>query len=352
MEKVKIQAQSSWGLPWEKEFSTIFTCQPDFRKRRNAQSCELNVENQSLPPTNHASSHLVMPVSNHYFDYARTLSGGTCTAIVATDRTFYRGAVVNEVGIPPQEEIASVEKLIHLALPVRLTHMAKGERSGVEMACTYDIHPKVARLLSFRDVRIGDLITVERGRNKSVCQVIWTGDPNSALRGQFTVECVEGNRSPWEEELRQMQEQYLPIAPDEAKKKTAMNNFRKGDQNRRRSPRFQIQGGADLSDVSGKGRFEGRLEQISEFGCLISANDLLVPGSDIRLALNIYDVSVALKGNVRYTAENRAMGVQFQAIRQGDRPLLDYVLNRVKKRRKEDFSDLEVVTSPLVAAAG
>jgi hypothetical protein len=47
------------------------------------------------------------------------------------------------------------------------------------MACTYDIHPRGARLLSFRDVKVGDLITVERGRTKSVCQVVWTADPKT-----------------------------------------------------------------------------------------------------------------------------------------------------------------------------
>ena len=37
------------------------------------------------------------------------------------------------------------------------------------------------------------------------------------------------------------------------------------------------------------------------------------------------------------------MGVEFQEIRQGDRPLLEYVLNLLKKPRKEDFADLEVI---------
>jgi hypothetical protein len=244
-----------------------------------------------------------------------------------------------------------MEKLVHLALPVRLTHMQNGERSGPEMACTYDIHPRGARLLSFRNVKIGDLITVERGRNKSVCQVVWTADPQSALRGQFTVECVEGTKTPWEEELRQMQEQYLPINPDGPKKRTSMNTFGRAEQNRRRHPRFQVEGGADLVEIGGRSSVEGRVEQISEYGCLVSASDLLVPGTGLRLALNIYDVSVALKGNVRYTAENRAMGVEFHEIRQGDRPLLDYVLKQVKKRRSKDFADLEVVTVPLAAAA-
>ena len=51
--------------------------------------------------------------------------------------------------------VASMDKLVHLALPVRLTHMQKSERYGPEMACTYDIHPRGARLLSFRGVKVG-----------------------------------------------------------------------------------------------------------------------------------------------------------------------------------------------------
>jgi hypothetical protein len=251
--------------------------------------------------------------------------------------------------MPPQTG-APVEKLIHLALPVRLTHTQNGERSGVqEMSCTYDIHPRGARLLSFRDVKVGDLITVERGRSKSMCQVVWTADPQSALRGQFTVECVEG-RVPWEEELRQMQEQYLPILAGGQGKKPVMNAVRIGEQNRRRGPRFKVEGEADLAQMNGSGRVGGRVEQLSELGCLISASNLLVAGTDLRLALNIYDVSVALKGNVKYTAGNRAMGVEFHEIRQGDRPLLDYVLSRVKNRGAADFSNLEVITEAAAVA--
>ena len=246
---------------------------------------------------------------------------------------------------------ASADKLIHLALPVRLTHMQNGERSVPEFSCTYDIHPRGARLLSFRNVNVGDLITVERGRHKSVCQVVWTADPNSPLRGQFTVECMEGNRIPWEDELRQMQEQYMPIVADSARKRPAMNAFRTGEQNRRRGPRFQVEGEADLVEIGGRSSMGCRVQQISDYGCLISASDLLVPGTGLRLSLNIYDVSVALKGNVKYTAGDRAMGVEFQEIRQGDRPLLEYVMEQAKKCRN-DFADLEVVTENLVEVAG
>lgn len=265
---------------------------------------------------------------------------------------------MSEEGIQPQEHVvmrdgslgsAPVEKLIHLALPVRLVHMQNGERGGQELACTYDIHPRGARLRSVRDVKVGDLITVERGRSKSICRVVWTADPDSALRGQFTVECVEGSKIPWEEELRLMEEQYLPVIPCGPNRTPRMNAFRRSDLNRRRGPRFQVEGGAALAEIGGHLQVEGRLEQISEYGCLVSAGDLRTPGTGLRLVLNICDVSVALRGHVRYTAGNRAMGVEFQEIRQGDRPLLDYVMSRLKKPRVEDFADLEVITEHLAA---
>jgi hypothetical protein len=253
-----------------------------------------------------------------------------------------------EVALP---ESAPVGKLIHLALPVRLTHMQTEGRSALELACTYDIHPRGARLLSSREMKVGDLVTVERGRHKSICQVVWTADSHSSLRGQFTVECVDG-KSPWEEELRQMEEHYLPVIPVGPNKMTSLNSFNRDGKNRRRRPRFAVEGCADVAEISGASRVEGRLEEISEFGCLISAGDLLTPGTGLRLVLNMCDVSVALRGHVRYTAQNRAMGVEFQEIRQGDRPLLDYVLSRLKRPRREDFADLEVVTERSVSAAG
>jgi hypothetical protein len=258
---------------------------------------------------------------------------------------------VGEAQDGASQTVATIEKLIHLALPVRLIHMQNGGRGGPELACTYDIHPRGARLLSCRDVKVGDLITIERGRNKSVCQVIWTAHPESVLRGQFTVECIEGSKIPWEEELRHAQEQYLPVVPEGANRMSRLSAGHVAGQNRRRRPRFEVEGGADVTEIGGQSHVEGRLEQISEYGCLITADGLLTPGTGLRLVLNMCDVSIALRGHVKYTAQNRAMGVEFQEIRQGDRPLLDYVLDRLKKPRTEDFADLEVITEPMAEAA-
>lgn len=237
-------------------------------------------------------------------------------------------------------------KMVHLAIPVRWSLMGQEGRGPAEMACTYDIHPHGARLLGTRDVSVGDMVIVERGRNKAICQVVWAADAASALRGQFTVQCVEG-RTPWDDELRQMQEQYQPIDLDGVEGGKLQRGFGGSQANRRRRPRFYVEGQARVID--GVQRVEGEVQQISEFGARIAATEILRPGTGFRLALNIFDVSVAVKAQVKYLVNNLAMGVEFQEIRRGDRPLLSYVLSRLKTRRVKDFGDVEVIRGLLPA---
>ena len=65
--------------------------------------------------------------------------------------------------------------------------------------------------------------------------------------------------------------------------------------------------------------------------------------------LNVFDVTLALKAQVKYLVQDIGMGVEFQEIRLGDRPLLSYVLSKLKLRPVEEFCPVEVVTEPLVA---
>ena len=244
-------------------------------------------------------------------------------------------------------------KLVHLALPVRWSVIGQEGRGPTETACTYDIHPHGARLLSSRQVNLGDLVMLERGRNKAVCQVIWAGDAASALRGQFTVQCVDG-KTPWDEELRQMQmqaeDQYQPIDLDSMERRALPRGFGAAESNRRRRPRFYVEGQAQVID--GVQRVEGVVQQISEFGARIASTEILRPGTDFRLMLNMFDVSVAVKAQVKYLVSNLAMGVEFQEIRRGDRPLLSYVLSKLRTSKVAEFVGVEPVRQPLASAAG
>src|ERR1700746_912565 len=100
-----------------------------------------------------------------------------------------------------------------------------------------------ARLFSGREVNVGDLVLIERGRNKAMCQVVWKGDPNSQLRGQFSVQCVQDGKAPWSDELRQIEERYQPVAIGGTGRPLSL---RRGEENRRRRPRFLAAGKADV----------------------------------------------------------------------------------------------------------
>lgn len=240
-------------------------------------------------------------------------------------------------------------KLVHLALPVRWCLVGQEGRGTAAMACTYDIHPHGARLLSSRPANVGDLVMVERGRNKSICQVIWAADAASPLCGQFSVQCVDG-KTPWDEELQQMEEEYQPIDLEAAGRGRLPRGFGSAQSNRRRRPRFYVEGEARVID--GVQRVEGEVQQISEFGARIAATEILRPGTGFRLMLNMFDVSVAVKAQVKYLVNSLGMGVEFQEIRRGDRPLLNYVLSKLRARKVKEFVEVEVVREPLSSIAG
>ncbi|HET9409712.1 MAG TPA: PilZ domain-containing protein [Candidatus Sulfotelmatobacter sp.] len=242
-------------------------------------------------------------------------------------------------------DVLSSQKVVHVAIPVRWSLVAPDGRGPVETACTYDIHPHGARLIGTRPVRVGDLVQIERGRNRALCQVVWTAEPDSPLGGQFSVQCVEG-KAPWEEELNQAEEKYAPLIANAWQRR----DFLRHTDNRRRRPRYSVEGTADLSD--GLQRVEGSVQQLSELGARLSTQHSLPLGTDLRLTLNVLDVNVGLKARVKNLFDSDGMGVEFQQIRRGDRPMLDYVLRRLKATRIEEFIKVEVVTEPMAAAAG
>jgi hypothetical protein len=242
----------------------------------------------------------------------------------------------------------SMGKLVHVAIPLRWSLVAQQGKGPIETACTYDIHPRGARLLGSREVKVDDLLLVERGRSKAVCRVVWAGDPNSILRRQFTVQCVDEGKTPWDDELRQAEEQYHPVMDKPAAINRSGSQLRRGDENRRRRPRFAVDGKADLTD--GRQQLEAEVLQISECGARIATKNLLLPGADFRLLLSVFDVSVSLKAQVKYIYQNRIMGVEFQEIRRGDRALFNYMLSRLVAPDADEFIKVDVVREPDPAA--
>ena len=160
------------------------------------------------------------------------------------------------------------KKRIQLALPIRVTYWDNTQKPCLEIACTYDISEHGARVTGLRCVKeAGEVIAIERGRNKAFCRVVWVGEPNSELAGQIGLQSVESDRMLWEAELKDMVEVYEPITLDGSAK--GPRTFASHERRRRRE-RFNLEGSAELVE-QGDHIFKADviLKNMSEMGCLV-----------------------------------------------------------------------------------
>jgi len=247
----------------------------------------------------------------------------------------------------PEKPTERTEKRVHVALPIRITYWDKDKKPNVEMACTYDISARGARITNLRCVKgTGEIVAVERGRNKSFCRVVWVGEPGTEIRGQIGLQTVERERSMWESELREMEESYDPIPKESTKAQVPTS--RAG--NRRRHGRYQVEGTAELFKAGSKqdkgsakhGPTKAVLKDLSELGCLVKTKEVLIPGTDLKLVLKIANYDLTLKGQVRHSLD-MGVGVEFSEIRKGDRETLKHLLKKLAERQEDS---IEVVVTP------
>lgn len=242
-----------------------------------------------------------------------------------------RGIVSKEIIEQPQR----VDRRVHVALPIRVTYWDKDQKPCLELACTYDISSRGARVTGLRCVKeTGEIIGVERGRNKAFCRVVWIGEPGSELHGQVGLQCVELDRSMWDAELRDMQEVYDPISREAAVYRTSGNTNLNG--NRRRYRRFTAEGLAEVSkNISQSNQMEAALKDLSEVGCLVKTTSVVLPGTELKLVLNVANYDLTVKGQVKHAALDVGVGIEFREIRKGDRPILQYLLRKMAEKQPE-----------------
>lgn len=234
-------------------------------------------------------------------------------------------------------------KRLHVALPIRVTYWDSANRPCLEFACTYDISQRGARIGGLRCVKeTGEIIAVERGRNRVFCRVVWIGPANSELRGQVGIECVETDRTIWDAELRDMEEAYDPILVEarQLEPKGLIPGIHQ--RNRRHYERFDVEGMADLKNGPTSAQMEAALRNLSEMGCLLATKQKVLPGSELKVFLKVASYHLSLKGQVRHTDAADTLGVEFREIRKGDRQILHFLLRKLAEKQLEDIFHLEV----------
>src|SRR5262249_9576902 len=86
------------------------------------------------------------------------------------------------------------------AIPVRVRFTDPRHKPSIAMACTLDISADGARLnLAGWNAQGGEMIHVERGKEKSLFRIAWVGEPNTPRQGQVGIQCVEPGKDIWQD---------------------------------------------------------------------------------------------------------------------------------------------------------
>jgi hypothetical protein len=205
------------------------------------------------------------------------------------------------------------------------------------MACTYDISAHGARVTGLRYVKqAGEIIAIERGRNKAFCRVAWIGEPDTELHGQIGIRCVESDRVMWDAELRELERVYETLQGSGSRGRSSAGP---ANRNRRRFQRFAI--GANARMIKQNAAAEAAaVKDLSETGCcLVRTKNILVPGTELNLALSVGNYDLAVKGSVRHAAFDFGIGVEFREIRKGDRQVLQFLLRRLAEQEEESINE-------------
>lgn len=228
------------------------------------------------------------------------------------------------------------DRRVHVALPVRVTYWDAQNRPCLDMACTYDISAHGARVTGLRYVKqAGEIIAIERGRNKAYCRVAWIGEPGSELYGQIGIQCVESDRVMWDAELRELSNLYDTIPGSSSK-----NRFLAGPQNRnrRRAPRFAVDASGALLKQNATAETVA-VKDLSEIGCCLGrTKQILVPGSELSLALSVGNYDLSVRGSVRHAEFDFGIGVEFREIRKGDRQVLQFLLSKLAEQEEDSMN--------------
>jgi hypothetical protein len=211
-------------------------------------------------------------------------------------------------------------KRARLAVPVRISRRMEEGSVASQMACTLDVTAEGARLNGVYSVKgPGEVIAVERGKNKALFRVVWVGERGTAHTGQLGVQCIEPGKNIWEVNFApEADEPYMPVKP-------AMLRVQ-GPTGRR----LASTGYVELSSGQhGAAILHAQLKEISSSGCYVRTHTPPVAQSKLSMKLRVDHVEIHIKGTVTTAEKATGMWVEFNSIRRSDFQPLQDLLDRL-----------------------
>jgi hypothetical protein len=199
-------------------------------------------------------------------------------------------------------------------LPVRIFGTDAEGQVFSENVYSFDISKKGARLDGVRTrLKMGEVIGLVHGKNKSRFCVKWAGLPNTPQAGQLGLVSVVPEKSVWDAPIPAagVSDSYEPphgqAAPHQAQG---------GD--RRQPPRLKCTASVQITVAGQSAPIWGKAEDLSTGGCFVEMSMPLQKGSKVKIAIWIKENKLWATGRVVSSRPGFGNGIQFIEISESD----------------------------------
>jgi len=216
-------------------------------------------------------------------------------------------------------------KRYRIALPVNITGIDGSGNRFAQSATTVDIGFNGAQLRGVRCLRsVGDAVEIQYKGKRARYRVAWIGVPGSDVDGHVGLRAVEAENNLFGDHLPQIPalEPDNYVIPTTVSSAARDSNSSGSDtagrmdssaqqQERRRHPRFNCAGTANILENGSAVSITGRVNELSLGGCYIEMMSPLRSGTSLNLVLDVSGRKVKVDGIVRNSQPTFGMGVEF-----------------------------------------
>jgi hypothetical protein len=184
-------------------------------------------------------------------------------------------------------------------LPVRIFGTDAGGKVFSENVFTVDISREGAQLAGLRAlVKIGEIVGISHGQNKSRFSVKWIGQPGSTREGQIGVQNITPEKYIWEV--------AVPTGGvDNYARKSGAGS------ERRQQPRMKCGNSIQLHPEGQAAPIWGKAMDLSVGGCFVEMPMPLPRGTKLRIGLWLNQTKLMLTGKVVNSRPGFGIGIQF-----------------------------------------
>lgn len=217
---------------------------------------------------------------------------------------------------------------------VKVWGMDRYGKPFVQHARTVNANPLGARLSGIACVRVGEIIGIQHGEEKSRFKVVWVGQENTPQARQIGVHCLEpGKRLFRAEHVRiggVLTAHPFPGSATSLEAVSLAHSVRRPmagiPPTRRKSTRYHCNGGIELRRNENASPIFASLSDISLEGCYIEVSSTLPSGTEVLFLMRVRDVQIRGRAIVKASNHAVGMGLEFLHLATEDQQKLEFLV--------------------------